>query len=171
MYCKNCGNEIIDGAPFCPNCGANVETPPTTQPASTPIMYSNHPSAQPMYTNSPSASRPAATPNPVAGFVLSIIGLVNVLIAWYGISEAGYYNNPMAVIFAVRGLICGSIARILVLVHRGKYQNLHGIGIVALIFSIAAIGLAVILIIQYISEQNRPQRTINNFLNQLDDLF
>ena len=25
MYCKNCGNEISEGAQFCPKCGARIE--------------------------------------------------------------------------------------------------------------------------------------------------
>ncbi len=24
MYCKNCGNEIVNGAAFCPECGTNL---------------------------------------------------------------------------------------------------------------------------------------------------
>ena len=34
MFCKNCGKEIVDGAVFCPYCGANVNAPePVAQPA------------------------------------------------------------------------------------------------------------------------------------------
>ena len=27
MYCKNCGHQILEGAQFCQNCGASVDTP------------------------------------------------------------------------------------------------------------------------------------------------
>jgi hypothetical protein len=26
MYCNNCGNEVEEGARFCPSCGAGIET-------------------------------------------------------------------------------------------------------------------------------------------------
>lgn len=25
MYCKNCGNQLVEGAAFCPNCGCAAE--------------------------------------------------------------------------------------------------------------------------------------------------
>ena len=36
MFCKNCGEQITDGALFCTNCGASVAEPPV-QPAQQPV--------------------------------------------------------------------------------------------------------------------------------------
>ena len=33
MFCKNCGNEIKDGAKFCPGCGAELAEAPAEQEA------------------------------------------------------------------------------------------------------------------------------------------
>lgn len=33
MFCRNCGNQLIDGAAFCGNCGTKVDAQPAPQPA------------------------------------------------------------------------------------------------------------------------------------------
>ena len=47
MFCKNCGEQITDGALFCTNCGASVAEPPV-QPAQQPVAPAYQ---QPVYSS------------------------------------------------------------------------------------------------------------------------
>ena len=57
MFCKNCGEQITDGALFCTNCGASVAEPPV-QPAQQPLrplinsLYISSPYINNRYINS-----------------------------------------------------------------------------------------------------------------------
>ncbi|MBQ9247045.1 MAG: zinc-ribbon domain-containing protein [Ruminococcus sp.] len=170
MYCKNCGNEMIDGARFCTNCGAKVETPSVDQSMPTPITFVNTQPAPPTYPALSQTSRPLSTPNPVAGFILSIIGLVHTLCAWIIVIFGGFYNNIFALIYGVIGLIFGVISLILILIYRSKYLSLHGIGIVGLVFAGLSGLFAVILIIAFIGVQSSSHNMVNN-LRELERLF
>ena len=176
MYCKNCGAEMIDGAPYCPNCGAKSEIPSANQPMPTPTAYANTPPTPTVYTAPSETSRPVSTPNPVAGFIFSIIGMVYIFTAWL-FTLPGFYNNYTALISGVIGLITGVIglifgviSLILILTYMGKYHSLHGIGVVGLVFSCIAILFAVILIVAFVSVQNSSHNTANN-LRELERLF
>ena len=169
MYCKNCGTKMIDGAPYCPDCGAKSEIPSANQPMPAPTAYANTPPAPAVYTVPSETSRPVSTPNPVAGFIFSIIGMAFIFTAWQ-FTLLGFYNNYPALIFGVIGLIFGVISLILILTYKGKYISLHGIGVVGLVFSCIAILFAVILIVAFVSVQNSSRNTANN-LRELEKLF
>lgn len=65
MYCKNCGNEIMEGAKFCSNCGSPVQAAP--QPAQadeTPVNIS----AEPDMEQSADTSQGAEAPKKKAKF-------------------------------------------------------------------------------------------------------
>lgn len=68
MFCKNCGNEIPEGAKFCVNCGTPVEVPsePAPEAPSTPVY--EEPAAPVIEKPAPVAEEPAPTyeePTPV----------------------------------------------------------------------------------------------------------
>ena len=52
-FCKNCGNELLDTAAFCPKCGTAAENPAPTQ--ATPAPEANQ---QPQYQQAPNYQAP-----------------------------------------------------------------------------------------------------------------
>lgn len=75
MYCKECGQELMQGQQFCPGCGASV-------PGQTDSALPPGPARPPMVTAEPAASlsakKNARVSNYLAipGFILFIAGLV-----------------------------------------------------------------------------------------------
>lgn len=59
MFCSKCGAEIPEGAQWCPKCGAQQGAPTQPQPQSQPVN-----------------SQPQTAPGAVAGFILSLAGLL-----------------------------------------------------------------------------------------------
>ncbi|MDE7452924.1 MAG: zinc-ribbon domain-containing protein [Clostridia bacterium] len=110
MFCRNCGKEIPDKAVYCVHCGAVTDNP---------SAFNAQPAAPDKKTNGFA----------IAGFVLSLVGLV-----------LGYYTYDvvplLGLIFSIIGLVksktCGS----------GR-----GLSIAGLVISIVSTVLAIVLII------------------------
>ena len=66
MFCSKCGAEIPDGAQWCPKCGAQQGTQVQPQPQSQAVN-----------------TQPQTAPGAVAGFILSLAGL---LVDWIPIA-------------------------------------------------------------------------------------
>lgn len=119
MYCTKCGNRIQDKSHICPFCG---ET-------STELLLSNPP-------------LPTATP--IAGLVLSIIGVLCDFTCLFTYTRPE--NPTLSVIFAIIGMLTGLSALVYILFFIDK-RRLSGFGIAALFLSIAAFGFGVFLLI------------------------
>lgn len=85
MFCKNCGKEIIDGAVFCPYCGANVNAPePVARPAKSGAL-----------------DNPVAIVGLVLAFIIPLAGLICSCIGYKKAKYEGYANRE----FALAGII------------------------------------------------------------------
>ena len=120
MFCPKCGAEIPEGAQWCPKCGAQQGTPPQTpiQPANTP---------------------PQTAPGSVAGFILSLAGL---LVDWVPIAglvlsiigtvicgkgKKQVASNPAAYtstglltaghVIGIIGIVCGAVYLVIWLIY------------------------------------------------------
>ena len=61
MFCKNCGTELIEGSNTCQNCGTPIEN------------VSSSPEEHTQDTNEPA---PKFSGKAIAGFVLSLVGII-----------------------------------------------------------------------------------------------
>ncbi len=57
MFCPNCGNQVADGAKFCPKCGATIATPEQPQQPQQPPQP-NYGAPQQPYNQAPMQSYP-----------------------------------------------------------------------------------------------------------------
>lgn len=74
-FCNNCGTQVQDGAPFCPNCGAPISAP--AQPQPTPVT-SYQPVAAPAPAPAPAQSGDNSTQ-------ILIFGILALVLAEFGI--------------------------------------------------------------------------------------
>lgn len=164
MYCVKCGKEFPDEASYCPYCGDATLTAAKHHNAADPLA-NYHPVTPPN-----NLSQSAASPNPIAGFVLSIVGVAFCIIAWIDLTTIGYLNNPAFFLFDLIGLGCGIAGLVLVIKHKKAYK-LHGVGIVAMILSITALALACFLLVDYVIVHQTMQSLSNAYLNSVMDLI
>ena len=77
MFCKNCGEQITDGALFCTNCGASVAEPPV-QPAQQPVApaYQQPVYQQPVYQQ-PVYQQPVSNSGRGMGVAALVMGIVS----------------------------------------------------------------------------------------------
>ena len=91
MFCKNCGEQITDGALFCTNCGASVAEPPV-QPAQQPVApaYQQPVYQQPVYQQ-PVYQQPVSNSGRGMGVAALVMGIVSCCQFWIpsGIAVAG----------------------------------------------------------------------------------
>ena len=81
MFCKNCGEQITDGALFCTNCGASVAEPPV-QPAQQPVSNSGR----------------------GMGVAALVMGIVSCCLFWIP------YVNTVCLLMCIAGIILSAIS-------------------------------------------------------------
>lgn len=74
MFCKNCGSQVPEGSPFCPQCGTATQQPAQVMqeiPAPAPVPAAPQPEMTPVTPQQPVVGQPIAAPTPVYGQPLS----------------------------------------------------------------------------------------------------
>lgn len=131
MKCKNCGNEVLDGAKFCPNCGAKLEEEQyskvsineyvrgeTNTPTSAQAPINKN--ADPNYRNSPKFK--------VALIVVNILGFIGFLFAGAAClcsSLLTFANltpdqEATCVVFLIIGIVVGILITAIGIIPMGK---------------------------------------------------
>lgn len=104
MFCKNCGTQLDDQATFCPNCGAEQETPqPQPAPQQTPPPVAGQPVAAATATEQEKSAF-FKSAGSVLMLVVCIIATVSVVFAI--ISQILSFNI-LNIIFALIGSVLG----------------------------------------------------------------
>lgn len=95
-HCADCGEPMVEGKPFCPNCGARTDDSPVTkeavgEPEAAVLMPPPPLPSPPVWTPTPSVSPPTPQdPKRYAGHNKSwrmlVAGLVLILFAGYVVS-------------------------------------------------------------------------------------
>ena len=89
MFCKNCGEQITDGALFCTNCGASVAEPPV-QPAQQPVA--------------PAYQQPVSNSGRGMGVAALVMGIVSCCLFWIP------YVNTVCLLMCIAGIILSAIS-------------------------------------------------------------
>lgn len=154
MFCKKCGNQLADGAVFCPTCGAPTANPtpqkveqqpaqPQYAPPPQPVyqqpvyqqpVYQQPVYVQPVYVQQP--PKPAAKkPKPsnsvgMAGFVLSLVSFV---------------LGEFFLIAPTIGFICSLIG----VIKRKNYDEGNGLAVAGLVINIIQIVFWLIILLVF----------------------
>lgn len=151
MFCKKCGNQLADGAVFCPTCGAPTANPTPqkvnqqpaqpqyAQPPQPPVyqqpVYQQPPVyVQPVYVQQP--PKPAAKkPKPsnavgMAGFVLSLVSFV---------------LGEFFLVAPIIGFICSVIG----VAKRKNYDGGNGLAVAGLVINIIQIVFWLIILLVF----------------------
>ena len=104
MFCKNCGEQITDGALFCTNCGASVAEPPV-QPAQQPVApaYQQPVYQQPVYQQ-PGYQQPVSNSGRGMGVAALVMGIVSCCLFWIP------YVNTVCLLMCIAGIILSAIS-------------------------------------------------------------
>ena len=130
MFCKNCGQQLAEGAAFCPNCGMTVtqpdtapaaseqpaaeqgtaQQPPYTQPQP-PYTQPQQPYTQPQqpYGQYPGYGMPQVSQEPASGglrFLCWLIPLVGIILYFVKKDEKPVYAKQCGVAALVSIIMC-----------------------------------------------------------------
>lgn len=108
MFCKNCGQQLAEGAAFCPNCGAAVTQPDAT-PTTSEQPAAEQATAQPQqpftppqqpYGQYPGYGTPQVSQEPASGglrFLCWLIPLVGIILYFVKKDEKPVYAKQCGV--------------------------------------------------------------------------
>ena len=108
MFCKNCGQQLAEGAAFCPNCGAAVTQPDAT-PTTSEQPAAEQATAQPQqpftppqqpYGQYPGYGAPQVSQEPASGglrFLCWLIPLVGIILYFVKKDEKPVYAKQCGV--------------------------------------------------------------------------
>ena len=108
MFCKNCGQQLAEGAAFCPNCGAAVTQPDAT-PTTSEQPAAEQATAQPQqpftppqqpYGQCPGYGTPQVSQEPASGglrFLCWLIPLVGIILYFVKKDEKPVYAKQCGV--------------------------------------------------------------------------
>lgn len=107
MFCKNCGQQLAEGAAFCPNCGMTVTQPDTAPAASEQPAVEQGTAQQPPYTQPqqpygqyPGYGMPQVSQEPASGglrFLCWLIPLVGIILYFVKKDEKPVYAKQCGV--------------------------------------------------------------------------
>lgn len=137
MFCKNCGQQLAEGAAFCPNCGMTVTQPDTApaaseQPAAEqgtaqqpPYTQPQQPYTQPQqpYGQYPGYGMPQVSQEPASGglrFLCWLIPLVGIILYFVKKDEKPVYAKQCGVA-ALVGIIMAVVFYIFYFVVIGMF--------------------------------------------------
>lgn len=123
-FCKQCGNELENGAKFCPKCGAAVETSTEVQSTVSVTPEVKHP------TNEKIKSEEAGHGLAIGSLVCGIIGVV---MWFFG------YTCIVSVVLGIVGLVLAGNAK--------KEGNAEGIRTAGFVISLIALIVGIIITI------------------------
>ena len=117
MFCKNCGQQLAEGAAFCPNCGAAVTQPDAT-PTTSEQPAAEQATAQPQqpftppqqpYGQYPGYGTPQVSQEPASGglrFLCWLIPLVGIILYFVKKDEKPVYAKQCGVAALVSIIMC-----------------------------------------------------------------
>lgn len=117
MFCKNCGQQLAEGAAFCPNCGAAVTQPDAT-PTTSEQPAAEQATAQPQqpftppqqpYGQCPGYGTPQVSQEPASGglrFLCWLIPLVGIILYFVKKDEKPVYAKQCGVAALVSIIMC-----------------------------------------------------------------
>lgn len=138
MFCKNCGNQVADGASFCANCGMPVEE---SAPGFKPASLESKPASVPAYSY---VSAPAPVPQVDSGSVLTFGILALVFANTFLLSFLGIVFGVIAMNKANTYCACGYPLE-------GKAKVGRILGKVGMILGIVMTVLFVLYLIMFVS--------------------
>ena len=150
MFCKNCGEQITDGALFCTNCGASVAEPPV-QPAQQPVapayqqpVYQQPAYQQPAYQQpvyqQPVYQQPVSNSCRGMGVAALVMGIVSCCLFWIP------YFNSLCLLMCIAGIILSAIG-----IKKSKSAGASvGLSVAGLVLSILGMIFSLISVITWI---------------------
>jgi hypothetical protein len=148
--CPVCNASVPDGAAFCPNCGANLQSPTP----STPNQYPQYQAQQPTQPTPPPPPPPQQPQRPTGVVILTILEVIAAVYTLFAGAAAGTLLAFAAPVLAGLGGLFILIGLVELLLAWGLYTGKNWARIVAIIFAILGllaipIGTIISIIILY----------------------
>lgn len=123
MLCKNCGNNLPEGAQFCDACGASTGEQPASAQPFTAATQSVVATQAPAYATAP-AVQPLSVGQYLGMFLLMIIPIVNIILVL--VWSFGGSVNPNKKNYARATLVLFAISILLMIISGGAFLSLLG---------------------------------------------
>lgn len=111
MFCKNCGQQLAEGAAFCPNCGMTVTQPDTAPAASEQPAAEQGTAQQPPYTQPQQPYTQPQQPYGQPGYGNVYAPQAKPSMSWLIVNIVLFVLSGFVNIFSLIGLIFGAIGQ------------------------------------------------------------